>query len=320
MGDAASWQSVGRLAAARYFFLQGAAGAIWWAMLALMPKSRLWFFPAANPSTLLSALMYADVALFVFGSIGAGLLCRRSARLASAAAGFITGVVAYAFLLALGLLFTSGQGELGVIMMAAATLLCGLCLLLITSSEAIGRTFRPANPAASHAKHTFIQSAAFWALFLGVLPAFLAWLEHRVGIPAPARSTSLSLAGIALFVAAGTLGVTSSTFMVRRGRGTPLPTSACTQLVTAGPYRHVRNPMAIAGLLQGAAIALVLASPLTLLYVVLGALVWDCVVRPLEEHDLHLRFGEEYDAYRHRVRCWVPLPNTVISPSGAARS
>ena len=34
--------------------------------------------------------------------------------------------------------------------------------------------------------------------------------------------------------------------------------------------------------------------------------VWNYVVRPLEESDLEARFGDEYVRYRMSVRCWWP--------------
>lgn len=62
----------------------------------------------------------------------------------------------------------------------------------------------------------------------------------------------------------------------------------------------------VAGLLQGAAVGVWLGSPLVLIYVLTGGLIWDAVVRPLEEHDLQLRFTDAYLAYQKRVRCWLP--------------
>jgi len=117
-----------------------------------------------------------------------------------------------------------------------------------------------------------VQALIFWVMLLGIVP----WL---------------------LVISARTI--------VREGRGTPLPSAATNDLVTSGPFRIVRNPMAIAGLVQGFAVALALASGVVAVYVLLGGVVWHLVVRPLEEHDLHDRFGAAYDTYRHRVRCCI---------------
>jgi protein-S-isoprenylcysteine O-methyltransferase Ste14 len=64
--------------------------------------------------------------------------------------------------------------------------------------------------------------------------------------------------------------------------------------------------MAIAGIAQGAAVGLVLESWLVVTYAIAGSLVWNWLVRPLEERDLAAKFGKAYLDYAERVRCWVP--------------
>lgn len=91
------------------------------------------------------------------------------------------------------------------------------------------------------------------------------------------------------------------------------PLDTARSLVTKGPYAWVRNPMAIAGLLQGTGVALFLGSPIVLVYVLAGGLLWQLLVRPVEERDLLERFGAGYTAYRASVRCWIPR-----RPSGAS--
>lgn len=95
------------------------------------------------------------------------------------------------------------------------------------------------------------------------------------------------------------------------GDGTPLPSAMPNRLVIAGPYRWIRNPMAVAGIVQGAAIGLILQSWLVVAYAVVGSLVWNYAVRPLEEADLQGRFGEEFQQYRDTVRCWIPQVSTA---------
>jgi protein-S-isoprenylcysteine O-methyltransferase Ste14 len=94
--------------------------------------------------------------------------------------------------------------------------------------------------------------------------------------------------------------------MVTHGRGTPLPSVTARRLVTSGPYSFVRNPMAVAGILQGLAVGLILGSWLVVAYALTGSIVWNTLARPYEEADLRERFGEEFEAYRRRVRCWIP--------------
>jgi protein-S-isoprenylcysteine O-methyltransferase Ste14/predicted DCC family thiol-disulfide oxidoreductase YuxK len=146
-----------------------------------------------------------------------------------------------------------------------------------------------------------------WALFLLVLPALIYALEGSFG---PERYRFASPAGrvigVALFALGGALGLTSAAVLAVKGRGTVLPTDCPRELVVAGPYRYVRNPVGIAGLMQGAGAGVFLGSPLVLAYTLVGVLLWDAVVRPWEEDGLERRFGEAYRRYRRRVRCWRP--------------
>lgn len=64
--------------------------------------------------------------------------------------------------------------------------------------------------------------------------------------------------------------------------------------------------MAVAGITQGAAVGLILGSWLVVAYAVLGSLLWNYAVRPLEEADLEERFGAEFISYRESVSCWIP--------------
>jgi protein-S-isoprenylcysteine O-methyltransferase Ste14 len=162
---------------------------------------------------------------------------------------------------------------------------------------------------ARHLAATTAQAAVFWTFFLGVLPAAI---DAAIPPPAPppAWAKPLASGGAALFVLASALGLTSAFVMAACGRGTPLPLAAAAKLVVVGPYRFVRNPMAIAGTLQGLGVAAWRASPAVAVYALAGAVFWQWAVRPREEDDLRARFGAEYDAYRARVRCWIPrLPH-----------
>ncbi len=85
----------------------------------------------------------------------------------------------------------------------------------------------------------------------------------------------------------------------------------------AGPYRFVRNPMALAGVTQAAAVGLMLGSWLVVAYAVIGSSLWNHVVRPGEEADLEARFGDPFRRYRAAVRCWVPtFPGVAATPRG----
>ncbi|MCA9014524.1 MAG: isoprenylcysteine carboxylmethyltransferase family protein [Planctomycetaceae bacterium] len=151
----------------------------------------------------------------------------------------------------------------------------------------------------------FCQTVIFWSLFLLVIPGGLMWLESMLGWDR-FHFSGQRMWGILCFVLGGTLGLTSGAMMGIYGRGTPLPFDTARHLVIVGPYRYVRNPMAVAGLTQGAAVALFFGSWLTLFYIIVGFFLWNYWVRPIEEQDLLQRFDRQYAAYQRSVRCWIP--------------
>jgi protein-S-isoprenylcysteine O-methyltransferase Ste14 len=219
----------------------------------------------------------------------------------------------------------------GVLVMAAAAAasVAALCLLLLgrLPTEWIVRgpfAFRPAadrSRPGGHLASTIGQIVVFWGMFLVVLPAIVAGLERRwaVGVDVPPLvATVLGVVGAVVLMLASTLGLSSAFVMSTLGRGTPLPSAMPTRHVIAGPYRWVRNPMAVAGILQGVAVGLILTSWLVVAYAAVGSLLWNYAVRPSEEADLRARFGDQFDRYERDVRCWLPRVPTRAGSKGHA--
>lgn len=170
------------------------------------------------------------------------------------------------------------------------------------------RVARPASRAWNTVK-TLLQIAAMWGVLLVVLPLAIHRMESGFGVPGPAWAglrPGADLVGAALVVAGSLLGLWTANVMVRDGAGTPLPLDTARELVVAGPYRHVRNPMAIGGFCQGIGVAVWLGSPAVLMYVAIGMAIWQWIARPWEERDLEERFGDRYRRYRLAVPCWLP--------------
>jgi len=118
--------------------------------------------------------------------------------------------------------------------------------------------------------------------------------------------TKASTVGVTLVAVGSGFGLASAWCMATRGEGTPLPMDAASRLVIAGPYRWVRNPMALCGVAQEAGIAVAVGSPAVAAMALAGGLLWQFVIRPPEEAFLAARFGDEYDRYRREVPLWVP--------------
>ena len=101
--------------------------------------------------------------------------------------------------------------------------------------------------------------------------------------------------------------------MAMRGEGTPLPAATARNLVVVGPYRFVRNPMAVAGALQAIGVGLWRGSWMVIASSIAGAVIWNTFIRPEEEADLAARFGSDYETYRSVVRCWIPIRRESLS-------
>jgi protein-S-isoprenylcysteine O-methyltransferase Ste14 len=92
---------------------------------------------------------------------------------------------------------------------------------------------------------------------------------------------------------------------MRRARTAILPDRTTTALVTSGPFRLTRNPLylSLGLLLAGAAFAM--NSLAVLAMIVPWAVVMRYGVIAREERYLERKFGEDYRAYRRRVRRWL---------------
>ncbi|MGH7718906.1 MAG: methyltransferase family protein [Gemmatimonadaceae bacterium] len=99
-----------------------------------------------------------------------------------------------------------------------------------------------------------------------------------------------------------------------RGRGTPAPFDPPRRLVVAGPYRYVRNPMYIAGLLVLLGQGVIFGARQLFLYAVGFLVVTHLFVVLYEERTLARRFGAEYDEYRAAVGRWIPRSLTAWEP------
>jgi protein-S-isoprenylcysteine O-methyltransferase Ste14 len=180
------------------------------------------------------------------------------------------------------------------------------------------RLFRLAAPASSrrHVLWTAGQIVVVWSFALGVLPLLIRAVEREAGFESWATPAT-RICGAALFLAASGTGVAAAWVMATLGHGTPIPFDAASALVIAGPYRVVRNPMAVSALVQLIGVALVLGSGGTVVLAFASGLAWHVVIRPPEERFLSLTFGADYDRYRAAVECWRPVwpPHPRVPPA-----
>ena len=295
-----------------YFAAQAAAGALWWLGVCTVPAVRDLTLGGLDPVV----VAMLDIPLFVIASGIAAAGIVPAVWVATA----WTGIVALGMTLYATVTTEGGWGALVMLAAAAGSVAAALLIRdgrLPTERLLVGpfafRTARAASPR-HHAARTSLQIVCFWGICLGVIPLLISAIELRwhlaIEMPPSVRYT-----GIALFTAASALALWSALSMSTRGEGTPLPSAMPRRLVISGPYRYVRNPMAITGITQGIAVGLMLGSWLVVVYALCGSLVWNWVIRPLEEADLARRFRADFEAYRARVGCWIPRITPRQKPS-----
>ena len=152
-----------------------------------------------------------------------------------------------------------------------------------------------------------MRALIYITLMVGLVLLFLPPRAlSEAGILRPAELGALQIGGIIVAATGAALVVWCVLAFAFLGRGTPLPFDPPRRLVIRGPYRMVRNPMAIgAGSTLGGA-ALFYESLELFSFTVIFFVVIHLVVVLYEEPVLKQTFGEEYTAYVDSVRRWWP--------------
>jgi protein-S-isoprenylcysteine O-methyltransferase Ste14 len=136
------------------------------------------------------------------------------------------------------------------------------------------------------------------AVAAGVVPWLLLRSDRWRGAPqAPG-------AALAALGAVGLLWCVRDFYVI--GKGTLAPWAPPSRLVVRGLYRIVRNPMYVSVLAIVSGIAWWRASPVVAAYAAALAIAFHLRVVVNEEPVMARRFGEEWIAYRARVRRWIP--------------
>jgi protein-S-isoprenylcysteine O-methyltransferase Ste14 len=109
-----------------------------------------------------------------------------------------------------------------------------------------------------------------------------------------------------LWLAGGVILLWSFWNFFRQGRGTPAPIDPPKELVAAGFYRYVRNPMYIGILLILMGYFLWFGFLSLLVYTAFAFLATHLFVVLYEEPTLKRKFGAAYEEYLRRVPRWIP--------------
>jgi protein-S-isoprenylcysteine O-methyltransferase Ste14 len=135
----------------------------------------------------------------------------------------------------------------------------------------------------------------------GACLSYLWPVEPAFTIPAPAR---YGIGGAIVVGAVLGLGLWSVVIFRRTGQNEN-PWKPSPRLVARGPFRITRNPMYLQMVLVCVGIAVILPSVWILLLTPLCAWVLHRFAILPEEAYLERRFGDEYRAYKRRVRRWL---------------
>jgi protein-S-isoprenylcysteine O-methyltransferase Ste14 len=152
-----------------------------------------------------------------------------------------------------------------------------------------------------------IGSTVFFVLAPGIVMGLIPWLltGWRVLDPQPYWAP-VRVVGALLLVAGAIVLVQAFVRFVVEGLGTPAPVAAPERLVVGGLYRHVRNPMYLAGLAAIVGQAMLLGQLGLLLYAAVVGAASFAFVHFYEEPALRRRFGEPYERYLREVPGWLP--------------
>lgn len=141
---------------------------------------------------------------------------------------------------------------------------------------------------------------------LVLIIAFLMWLV-AVNYSTLSIPPTLRYAGFGLFLFGGILIIVLGGLQFKSSSTTvnPITPEASSALVTAGIYNYSRNPMYIGFLLMLIGWSVFLASLFALALTVIYVAYMNRLQIEPEERALAVIFGDQYLAYKSRVRRWL---------------
>ena len=143
-----------------------------------------------------------------------------------------------------------------------------------------------------------------WPPVIFVVCAAAGCLLH-FALPIRVMSPSAShWLGVALSLSSGALALWAERVMKAAGTNVR-PDRPALSIVKSGPYRLTRNPMYVSLCLLQLALGFLLNGWIPLLFAVVLAMVLHFGVVLREESYLEQKFGEQYLAFKRRVRRWL---------------
>lgn len=139
-------------------------------------------------------------------------------------------------------------------------------------------------------------------LFLALVAGYLIRLFVGGRLPLP-RAFAEGLGGLLIIASLG-LALSAVAIFAEKGQGLR-PQTPASDLFQKGVYKFSRNPIYLAMVLFGTGFGIATSNVWMIITTVFAGLIFHFfVIRP-EEAYLARKFGEEYAAYKSRVRRWI---------------
>lgn len=145
--------------------------------------------------------------------------------------------------------------------------------------------------------------------FLIIIPFLLFLAGYALERFAPAggwRSLQIAFSFAAISVGLFIVGWTTLT-QLSTGRGTPVPLVPTQKLIVSGPYRLCRNPIQLGAMLYYLGIGMLFGSAkIGVVMLILSFILGTCYHKFVEEKELLLRFGLDYEEYKAKTPFLLP--------------
>jgi len=139
-------------------------------------------------------------------------------------------------------------------------------------------------------------------LFFALVAGYAIRLFAGGRLPVP-RAFAEGLGGLLIIIALG-LVLSAVQIFAEQGQGLR-PATPASALFQNGPYKFTRNPIYLAMVIFGTGFGVATSNVWIILTTVLAGLIFHFMVIMPEEEYLARKFGDDYSAYKARVRRWI---------------
>jgi protein-S-isoprenylcysteine O-methyltransferase Ste14 len=128
---------------------------------------------------------------------------------------------------------------------------------------------------------------------LGIGSFYHGWINILIGVTGIIKGFAIAIWTIVL--------------QITRASGTPFPMLPTKKLLVSGPFKYCRNPMTLGTIIAYTGIAILVGSWVSLLFVTIFAAFLIAYLRFIEEKELLLRFGSDYEEYKKKTPFIIPI-------------